>query len=440
MLGMRWPAALALIAGCSVRDATFLDADTTIDVVTFRARPNPDLDLLLVIDDSPSMQDKQDALSNVFPQLVQELAGVEGGLPNLHVGVVSTDMGTSGSGVATPGPSIGQIGNGGCAGTGKAGVMQTHGVALTSGNFVVDQRDGTKNYTGALDAALASMIRLGDGGCGFEQTLAAMRAALESPANTGFLRPDANLAIIVLSDEDDCSILDPAVLAPATPELGPLQSFRCFQFGVQCDPDEPKVLGPKQSCRARATSTFIEDVAPFAAFLRGIKPDPHAVMFGAVVGDPAPVGVELRTPPGGGTAIAALAHSCTFPVGPITAVADPAVRIAQLTDAVHGHLESVCSADLSRALGAMGKGIKALVGDRCLPAAPPDGAECTLIDTSSAGTETLPACDGSGADCWEIVADPIGCPDAPQQRIDVHRSAPPPDDTWSTLRCRLRES
>ena len=54
-----------------------------------------------------------------------------------------------------------------------------------------------------------------------------------------FFRPEANLAIVILADEDDCSLLDPALLGTSA-ELGPLSAFRCFEHGVVCDPDAPR--------------------------------------------------------------------------------------------------------------------------------------------------------------------------------------------------------
>src|SRR5689334_2902710 len=56
-------------------------------VVEVPVTPNRDLDLLFVVDDSPSMLDKQTNLANNFPNFINRLAQVPGGLPNLHLGV-----------------------------------------------------------------------------------------------------------------------------------------------------------------------------------------------------------------------------------------------------------------------------------------------------------------------------------------------------------------
>ena len=53
---------------------------------------------------------------------------------------------------------------------------------------------------------------VGASGCGFEQHLSAMSRAFANPANASFLRAGANLAVVIVADEDDCSILDPDLL------------------------------------------------------------------------------------------------------------------------------------------------------------------------------------------------------------------------------------
>ena len=140
-----------------------------------------------------------------------------------------------------------------------------------------------------------------------------MRRALDAnPNNAGFLRPGANLAVVILADEDDCSVGDSAFFGGDVSQLGPLQSFRCFRFGVQCDPDDPNTPGDKSNCRPREASPYIDPVQPFADFLVNLKGDEREVMVAGVVGDPTPVSVVLEPPPGSATPIPTLAHSCTY--------------------------------------------------------------------------------------------------------------------------------
>ena len=59
-----------------------------------RVTPARDIDMLFVIDDSPSTLDKQTALTQAFPAFVNELANLPDGLPSIHIGVVTSDLGT----------------------------------------------------------------------------------------------------------------------------------------------------------------------------------------------------------------------------------------------------------------------------------------------------------------------------------------------------------
>src|SRR5262249_43653060 len=149
--------------------------------------------------------------------------------------------------------------------------------------------------------------------------------------NVGFLRPNANLAIIMLTDEDDCSMSHSTLLSSDT-TLGPLQSFRCTRFGVTCDgggrtPDEMNLTDTKTGCHSNETSAYLKDIGSYATFFLGLKSNPNMIAFSAIAGPTTPVQVLLRTPPGGGAAIPALEHSCTYNGASGTEVADPAVRV-----------------------------------------------------------------------------------------------------------------
>ena len=417
------------------------------EVASLKARPNRNLDLLFVVDNSPSMADNQVALAASFPRMVDVLEELDGGLPNLHIGIVTSDMGTQGSAVATPGPSIG-AGPGACSGTGDNGLLQHAGLAAP---YIEDlgNPDGSRqrNYTGALRDVFATAALVGDTGCGFEQHLAAMRAGLASPANAGFLRDDANLAVVILADEDDCSLLDPTMLS-ADPAFGPLDSFRCFQFGVRCSPDAPDVPGAKTGCVPRDSSPFVEDVAPFAQFLTDLKGDDRKVMVAGIVGDPGAVAVHLAPPPGGGAPIPQLAHGCLY--GDAES-ADPAVRLAAFLDELPGRsqLTSICGGDLADPLHAIGQSAKRLVGDPCLDTAlladssPDPGVQpaCEVSDVSDAtplAPTTLARCTTGAPDCYDLVEDPAACPATPDHlRVRINRSRAPGDDTWTHVRCQL---
>ncbi len=422
--------ALLCLAACSEPQVVVGELQ---EMASWKAIPNRDLDILFVVDNSASMADKQAALAQSFPQMMDVLAQVDGGLPNLHIGIVTSDMGTKGSRVAAPGPAVGN-----CAGFGDNGLLQHAGLDAAYISDIANP-DGSRNrnYTGELRDVFETAALVGATGCGFEQHLAAMRAGLTNPANAGFLRAGANLAVVILADEDDCSILDPAVLSP-DPSLGALASFRCFQFGVRCAPDDPTQPGAKTGCVPRDASAYVEDVAPFAQFLRALKGDERAVMVAGVVGDPAFVSV---------TAVPELAHSCFYGDAE---VADPAVRLSAFLDQFpeRSQLTSICSGDLSAPLGAIGASAKRLVGDPCVDTtfladtSPEPGIQpaCEVSDVRDAAPlapKQLAPCAGGAGDCYALVADPAACPASSDHlRVRVTRARAPADDTWTHVRCQ----
>ncbi len=449
-MSVRTTALVVLLTACSPPDPEPPDAMPDgpdiqrTQVLSYKALANPDLDLLFVIDDSPSMVDKQVALKAAFPMLVAQLSSVSGGVPNLHLGVVSSDMGTKGSAVSVPGASIGAIGNGGCSGTGKDGVLQLGGATLMNGDrFVKLDRQGGKNFAGTLEDTFSQMASLGAVGCGFEQDLHAMRRSLEAGVNAGFLRDSANLAVVVLTDEDDCSILDPAVLGLDQVAYGPLQSFRCFRFGVECAPDTVNEIGIKMGCKPRAASTFIEDTAPFKTALLAAKGgDARKVSFGVFGGTSAlPIEVETRLPPGGGTPVTALKHSCDYAVVGTgrNAVADPPIRLQALAASIgaNGTVTSVCANDLTPAAIEIGQGIKRLIGDTCLTRAV-QAETCLVVETRdsapTAPATIAPCATGAGGLCYAI-ADDATCLGGPHKRLSITRSDAPAADAWITMSC-----
>lgn len=452
---MRYAIAAVLLAGCGlyVKGDDDVNVGALQEVLVVPAMPTKDLDLLFVVDDSTSMSDKQAHMIESFPKFMDQLTSLPAGMPNVHIGVVTSDMGTRAEDGLT-GPGIGGT-VGGCNGQGKAGQLQNSIATTLTGRFISDVEGGsgrTQNYTGELRDVFASIATVGSSGCGFEQHIAATKAALD-PANTvnaGFIRPDANLGVIVLADEDDCSQAHSGLLNTDTTQLGPLQSFRCTRWGVTCDQggttsEDMNLVGAKSGCHASTTSPYLSDVPSFVTFLQGLKADPSQVAFAAIVGPTTPFETELRAPPGSTQAIPALAHSCTF-TSTDTEVADPAVRLAEVADrfGARGTVESICQADLSLPLTDVGLSMRSMMS--------PDGCLAKrLVDTDGDRTGIQPLCavedggvavpsceDNATGDCWRALIDGSTCPQSPDHlRIEIDRVAVPTSQRYAHVRCLL---
>jgi hypothetical protein len=317
------------------------------------------VDMLFVVDDSPETRLMQDNLVRNFPVFMTRLMDPPG-LPDLHIAVISTDMGAGDGSI------------GGCdAYGGKNGIFQfqARGACTTSGlapgaTFIAD--DGTnRNYTGSLSDVFGCIAALGESGCGFEHQLAAITRALGadgSPApaeNQGFLRPDAFLMILVLTNEDDCSapagsnFYDTSMNTTLGSYLGPPLNFRCNEFGHLCNGMKPPRLAPNGDVTASVTldgcvsaedSGLLTPVATIVSQLRALKPFPdQQIVATAIAGPTTPYQVTWRHPLVNDTGPwPGIEHSCAASDGH---VADPAIRIA---DFVHrfgdnGLLLSACS-------------------------------------------------------------------------------------------------
>lgn len=154
------------------------------------------LDILFVIDDSGSMAQSQALLASNVTELVR--AAKDSGA-DIHAAVVTTNMDTQ-PWSAKPGASWKGI----FAGAGKK-------VAATADG------DFDKVLTENLQAAMTT------DGSGTEQPFLAIQTALSEPllstTNAGFLRESAALAILVLTDADDQSLMPVADFVKALKAL-----------------------------------------------------------------------------------------------------------------------------------------------------------------------------------------------------------------------------
>lgn len=459
-----WLCVCALVlTGCDDDDCCKTDPDASVsqdtgsgsgsgsdrvEVARVPVALNRDVDMLFVIDDSPSTLDKQTNLKNAFPAFIDELNRLPGGLPNIHIGVVTPDLGTKGANDAAPGPMVGSGGPGSCVNNGKSGNLQTNSVVQGMYISDIEQSDGSrvKNYVGTLASAFSAIASVGSSGCGFEQPIEAAKRALDNNVtNVGFLRASASLAIIVMTDEDDCSISHSTLFTSATDTLGPLQSFRCTRFGITCDvngasSDDMNQANVKGQCHSNEASTYLMPMSPYATFFKGLKEHAEDVLFAALIGNPTPVEVKDVVPPGGGTPVPTLGHSCEYTGQNGPEAADPGIRVAELASKFARHsIGSVCTQDLSSPLIDLARQVRALAGDSCLTQAIALPADCVAHDEVGTAQTTLPACDNGSTNkpCYELVTDTASCTAGSHLRLEVQRTTSPAPDTVTVLSCAI---
>ena len=287
--------------------------------------PATGVDVLFVIDDSLTMAEEQAALADVyFEPFLAALETAHGSRPDLHIGVISTTIDV-GYGITNCVPGD----------NGALRVGGPSGCPALNGSYISDVSDGSGgrsvNYTGAIGEVFSCQAQLGTDGCAFEQPLAALEASLGNLGNYGFFRLDAALAIVIVADEDDCSADDTTVYDPSPKDLddplGPLHSFRCFEFGVVCSPDEPRVEGVKTGCTVR-TGSYLTDPAAVADAVHAFRP-PGRVAVAVITGAPSAVAVgpDPENPEN-----PALLPSCESALGP----AAPGIRLQAFAAAFPG--------------------------------------------------------------------------------------------------------
>lgn len=242
-------------------------SDGWVDVRTEVPIEPDDLDLLLVVDPSRSMDDDR---ARVLAELTRTLRVYASGdtdddglrdfepTRSVHVAVVSSDLGAGAlhSGVAVAG----------CApGVGAGGIFLTDGDVSRPGCAASYPPVHALHRDEDVDAfvqAIACVVAAVRGGCGVEQPLEAALVALSprtdggavplgyvppefaaglSPqgddANAGFLRPASALGIIIVTDEDDASLAVPRLddggasldVASGDPVLGEAGLGRALQ-------------------------------------------------------------------------------------------------------------------------------------------------------------------------------------------------------------------
>ena len=330
-------------SGVADTDPDIADADRDVSDADTGTPPLV-VDLLFVIDNSNTMADVQVMLAEFGSSMIQELISPSEYPPgsgrrppaveDLHVGVVSTDLGAGGHFHST------------CrSASGDDGVLQNIGrrPGCSEGYSALDCRrvscpwlshsterpDDETSETEPIWDDFSCIVALGASGCGFEQPLEAMDLALVDRSrprqpNSGFLRDDSILGLVFLTDEDDCSAINPTLFFTEEGD---------FSANVRC------VMQPEQ----------LHSVTDYVSTIRDMRPNPPNRVFVAViagvptdgswsVGDPVSDLADLIEVTDG-----EMATSCESWTGQ----AFPPVRMVELAYGFddHGFIGSICSSD-----------------------------------------------------------------------------------------------
>lgn len=403
---------------------------------TVKANNVDKVDLLFMVDNSNSMAGEQASLKQQFPNVIKVLAtgnrfdGDPDPFPpvkNLHVGVVSSDMGIPG--VEFP--------SGNChADGGDDGKLQhtPRGTACDAMypaflSFIGDPQIGVVSDVSKFSNDVGCIATLGTGGCGFEEQLESPFKALwpkvqldaagnvKSPndyrfisiteegtwgrgdqplaqgGNAGFLRNKVDegvslIAIVVVTDEEDCSVSKTDHLKPNNqlPEDSP---YRMQDINLRCYYNKQFLYDVKDRYYTgfRKLRPGREELVVFAA-ITGVPPDlvspdvlkgvdftsddasTRTAFYDAILNDPRmQETIDPTTNPGSGQGN--LKPSCIRPVPGETApsTAYPPVRIVQLAKLFdkNGIVQSICQDDFAPAMAAIINIIANQLTEVCLP-------------------------------------------------------------------------
>ena len=200
------------------------------------------VDLLVVVDNSVSMADKQQVFADTIPQLVERLVSPRtdpatgqaefAPIEDIHIGVVTSSLGGVGGDICEPSsPSFSPELNDKAhlVATVRSNVASHDGLGFLwwdPGN----KNGGTTQRDQLVQQFATHVTSAGEAGCGYEASLEAWYRFLIEPdpyltvkqeggftvaegtdqtllqQRSDFLRPDSLVAVVMLTDENDCSL------------------------------------------------------------------------------------------------------------------------------------------------------------------------------------------------------------------------------------------
>jgi hypothetical protein len=237
------------------------------------------VDLLVMVDNSISMSDKQQLLVEAVPRLLNRFASPPSGKPvtDLHIGLITSSLGGHGGDQCTAAnPNFNSMQND--AGHLLPSVRNGFSSYQDQGFLWWDptgQNGGTTDMTALVQDFTLEVTAAGESGCGYESQLEAWYRFLVDPLppkdvvvqnqvatvqgvddvvltqRQDFLRPDSLVVVIMLSDEDDCSIIDGGIGWLAAQTSNPDNSaFHLPRATASCNADPNDACC--QSCASAA--------------------------------------------------------------------------------------------------------------------------------------------------------------------------------------------
>ncbi|NVB40278.1 VWA domain-containing protein [Pseudenhygromyxa sp. WMMC2535] len=457
---------LAALTACNPHPLKPTEFDGSSEAVTgLPLDVNKRVDVLLVVDNSGSMGEEQANLAANFGPFIEELEAVGA---DYRIGITTTDLG---------GRNCVSESNGGdlilssCLDRPEtfvfgsddqyAAACESH-CALSDAQLEIqpsaddagetavrpwiESYNGVSNLPEGVDplAAFQCFAPQGISGCGWESPLEAMSQALENMHNPerpeyGFLRDDALLAILVITDEADCSFNSAHSTALFDSEVfysegaNYATSAVCWNAGTACEGDSPysscidvdrDESGAETDVAADAVlypvSGYVEQLAAEAAS----KSAGREVLVSVIAGVPLDyAGGELvyaDDPDADQQELFGIGPGCSNTVGDTVQTAIPPVRLKTFAEAFAGdgvNLYSVCDDDYRPAVVDMVASLIRELPPACLDGCALDVDEstealdysCTVTQEVGSDRVTLPECEASGGEyvlpegadaCW----------------------------------------
>ncbi|QDK46197.1 hypothetical protein DOM22_14000 [Bdellovibrio sp. ZAP7] len=185
---------LAALSACAPQDMSFSQStsasstsDATDSIIpsrglsqNFDIKENANIDILFVVDNSPSMLEEQANMSSKINGFMNLVSGL-----SWQVALTTTD------------PRVNTVDSSGANQPWGDGQFRP----MLNRSFL---KKGDTTDT-AAQAALADAIKLGANGSGDERPINNIYRSMERSENAAFFRKDSNLVVIIISDEDECS-------------------------------------------------------------------------------------------------------------------------------------------------------------------------------------------------------------------------------------------